>query len=123
MITGFEEITEPLTPQELEMVPGMAAALATRVGKSNAISAAQITARYAERGIKMEGPRIRKIINHIRRNGMVSLLIATSRGYYVASSAAEAKDYIKSLEQRRDAIAAVCGIMNDQLAQYIENHQ
>ena len=47
-------------------------------------------------GVKVDGPRIRKIINHIRLNGLVPGLMATSEGYYIATTPEELDEYMKA---------------------------
>ena len=63
--------------------------------------------RLKERGLKVDEARIRKIINHIRINGMVIGLIATSDGYYIAQTQSEIDNYLQSLKGRENAIKAV----------------
>jgi hypothetical protein len=46
---------------------------------------------------------------------MVKWLIATSKGYYIATSRQEMEDYIVSLRGREDAIRAVRESMEKQL--------
>ena len=60
-----------------------------------------------EKGYKVDTPRIRKIINHIRVSGLVRCVVATSDGYYIATTRGEVEDYLKSLENREGAIHAV----------------
>ena len=59
--------------------------------------------------------RIRKLINHIRVNGLVECLMATSNGYYITEDPWEMKRYIESLQGREDAICAVKEAMREQL--------
>ena len=49
----------------------------------------------------------KKLINHIRTNDLIPGLMATSEGYFIASSAAELMEYEESLKNREDAIRAV----------------
>lgn len=108
MITGFVPQTHELTDVEVNnMLPGMVRRLKTKVGKNNAVTNKQIVAAFKSIGIKTGGPRIRKIINHIRIQGLVPNLIATSSGYYVAANKEELEDYIESLEQRIGSITSV----------------
>lgn len=107
MITGYEEITHDLTPDELRLIPGMVRGLETKIGKANAITSSQIIKVYRERGEKMTGARVRKMINHIRMTGLVERLVATSTGYYVSNDPKELQDYIRSLYERADSIVAV----------------
>lgn len=105
MITGFDEQTERLSDEELEH----AADIASLLYESPVWHTSDELARYVglPAGNKKAGPRIRKIVNHIRRSGMVPCLIATSQGYKIATSRSEVLEYLHSLEGRLAAIAAV----------------
>ena len=105
MIHGFDEETAPLSEKERGLLPYVTKLLEHCSGRKNAVTSKDI-AFYLSRtpGEKVEGPRIRKMINHIRQNGLVSCLIATSHGYYVAETEKELLDYEESLEGRATAI-------------------
>jgi hypothetical protein len=107
MINGFEEETAPLTADEEELVPVFVAGLSSKLGVINAISAANMSKALAMKGVKVEGPRVRKIINHIRLRGLVPRLVASSKGYYIATSGLDLGRYIESLKQREGAIRAI----------------
>ena len=66
-----------------------------------------ITKRLKDQGYNIDEIRVRKLINHIRVNGLVNCLIATSKGYYRAINKDEICEYIASLKSREDAIRAV----------------
>uniref|UniRef100_A0A6M3IUP4 Putative endonuclease n=1 Tax=viral metagenome TaxID=1070528 RepID=A0A6M3IUP4_9ZZZZ len=104
MIDLFEDITYELTPYELEQVALFVTSFQKRVGKDKIISNAQIQAHYKKLGGPMSGVRVRKIINYIRNEGLVSCLVANSKGYYVSNDPEEVKRYINSLKQRERAI-------------------
>ena len=105
MITGFDEETAPLSEKELKILPHVAFILGTRKGHDAAITNKQIAkAIWNTEFVKVGEPRIRKIINYIRINGIVSCLIATSKGYYVATNEQELLDYEQSLDGRATAI-------------------
>jgi hypothetical protein len=105
MITGFEEQTEALSDEEMRQ----AADIADMLYRNPIWHTSDEIARYLglPAGNRKAGPRIRKIVNHIRRSGMVPCLIATSQGYKVATSRSEVLEYLHSLEGRLSAIAAV----------------
>ena len=108
MIQGFENETQPLNEYELEtLIPIMVRCLGRRVGVANAITNTEICRRMRGCGYEINDVRVRKIINYIRVNSLVSCLLATSKGYYVASNIDEVNDYIKSLEGREQAIRIV----------------
>ena len=76
-------------------------------GKHKAVKNWWICKCLKYKGYKITEARARKLINHIRINGMVIGLIATSDGYYIADSIDELNSYISSLQGREDAIKAV----------------
>ena len=104
MIQGFSEQTKPLTPYENDVIlPLVLQGFHAKIGKQ---------------GYKVDNARLRKIINHIRINGMVIGLIATSDGYYIAETRKELEVYLKSLEGREGAIHAVRKSLERQLQLY-----
>jgi len=108
MIEGFETETAPLDNYEqYTLLPLIVEGLKKRVGEEMAAKGSYIVERLKEKGHRMSGARLRKIINHIRLNGLIPDLIASSNGYYVAKSAGEVQRFIESLTGRVDAIAAV----------------
>lgn len=107
MIKGFKTETSPLTAKELEAVELIAKAMKWRIGEHNAITGKEITRAMAYKGFKIDGARLRKMINHIRMNGMVQNLCATSKGYFMAETEAELKDYIQGLTARIEAQQAI----------------
>lgn len=108
MIKKFEDETQPLTEyEEKTLVPVFIRGLITKVGKDNAITNSQIVKAMKGANYKVSDTRVRKIINHIRINGLVNGLIATSGGYYIATSEKELQEYEESLLGRESAIRAV----------------
>ena len=125
MITTFETQTKPLTEYEKDtLLPIMVRCLAKHIGKSCAISNAQMCEKMALYGYQIGEVRVRKIINHIRNNGLVECLIATGKGYYVTESIQEMETYIESVKNREDAIRAMRLSMEEQLSKMkpIENN-
>lgn len=107
MIKGFEEQTQPLTEYEEKILtPVVARGLERKIGSDSAVTNSYIVDRLRPR-YKVDGPRLRKVINHIRVNGIVPGLIATKTGYYVATTAEEIDSYAESLKGREDAIRSV----------------
>ncbi len=108
MIDNFELETAPLSKEEKELVQPIVNGLKTKIGESNCITAERMTA-----GIqnalqkKVTGARIRKIINYIRRHGLVYNLIASSKGYYIENDPEKIKSYVDGLRKRAEAINAV----------------
>lgn len=125
MITTFETQTKPLNEYEREtLLPIMVRCLAKHIGKSCAISNAQMCEKMALYGYQIGEVRVRKIINHIRNNGLVECLIATGKGYYVTESIQEMEAYIESVKNREDAIQTMRESMELQLSKMkpIENN-
>lgn len=106
-ITGFDKQTTPLTTLELMTVPHIVKLFtgATTPLSNNAIATYIRT--IDSQLPKMDGPRVRKIINHIRTKRLVKNLIANSKGYYVAMSDKEVQNYVKSLNERINAITVI----------------
>lgn len=108
MIQGFETETAPLNEYETDtLLPIMVRCLNAKIGADMAVKNGYITKRLKEKGYNIDEVRVRKLINHIRVNGLVNCLIATSKGYYRATSKEEVCEYIASLKNREEAIRAV----------------
>ena len=108
MITTFENITHELSEEELRLVPVIVHSF-RHYKKTNPIKADLIVSRmntYLEsKGVKtrMNQPRLRKIVNYIRTNGLLPL-IATSNGYFTSDNPVDILDQIKSLQERANSI-------------------
>ena len=125
MIITFEIQTKPLTEYEKDtLLPIMVKCLSKHIGKDKVITNAEMCAKMAIYGYKIGETRVRKIINHIRNNGLVECLIATGKGYYVTESIQEMETYIESVKNREDAIRAMRLSMEEQLSKMkpIENN-
>lgn len=108
MIKNFEAETQPLTEyEEKVLLPLILQGLRTKVGKENAVTNRTIVMRLNIAGHSVTEPRIRKLINHIRMTDLLPGLIATSGGYFLATSEKELLDYEESLLGREDAIKQV----------------
>ena len=95
MIKGFEEYTYELTNYEKELVDKLIKGLSPKIGRSNAVTSTVIC-----KSLNIVGPRLRKLINHIRITNQLAGLCSTSKGYFVAENLGEIDDYIISLKQR-----------------------
>ena len=109
MLKGFTKQTESLTDYELfKLVPAIVKCFqANHIGRENAITNDEMCKKLQYHNYNCNAVRMRKIINYIRRKGLVPCLIATSEGYYVTRSVNEMDDFIASLKGREDAIRAV----------------
>lgn len=116
LLKGFDKETAPLTDyEERTLLPVMVRSLAVKKGRASAVTSSYICDRLKAKGYDINGARVRKLINHIRVNGLVPRLIATSDGYYIASDRRELDDYIESLRGRELAIRAVREAMERQV--------
>lgn len=108
MLTNFESQTEELDECDLAIIPIVIKAF-SKYTKQNPIKAPEIVATFnlnrEKIGYqkKLTEPKLRKICNHIRSNGLLPL-IATSQGYYVSFDQKEVSDMIRSLRERANAI-------------------
>lgn len=108
MLKGFEELTDELSEYErCVLVPLFVSGFSKKRGKENAITNKQIVSTLAPKGYKVSDVRVRKIVNHIRKNNLVEGLIATSAGYYISTDPAEVADYIESLAGRENEIRRI----------------
>jgi hypothetical protein len=116
MINGFKPQTEPLTDYERDtLLPVICRGLKCKVGEARAVTNAAITKGMRRLGYQLNEARVRKIINHIRTEGLIKWLVATSKGYYIATKREEVEQYIDSLKGREYAIRAVRESMEQQL--------
>ena len=95
MIKGFEDYTYELTNYENDLVEKLIKGLSPKIGRSNAVTSTVIC-----KSLNIVGPRLRKLINHIRITNQLAGLCSTSKGYFVAENLGEIDDYIISLKQR-----------------------
>lgn len=122
MIKNFEDITQPLTEyEEKTLLPVFVKGLSSKVGKENSITNKQIVSALKVQ-YKVTDARVRKLISHIRVNGLVSGLIATSDGYYIATTEKELSEYEESLLSREAAIRAVRLSINRQRKEMFQNY-
>lgn len=107
-IEGFGVQTEELSPYEMErLVPLFVEGLNGHQGRANSVTAKMIEYKLKSLGHEVPGSRVRKIINYIRRKGIVPLLLADNKGYWVSDDPKELHEYLVSLKQREDAMRVV----------------
>lgn len=123
MIEGFEKQTHDLNEYELEILPNIVRGLKTKIGEKSAVTNSYICKKFKENGKKLTPARFRKIVNHIRIHGLVFNLVATSKGYHVATSQSECERFIESLDQRINAITKVRDAMFYQMNQTIKENE
>ena len=116
MITTFEPQTYELNEYEHNfLLPTITHGLSTKIGKEKAITNKAICKALKEQGYKISDTRLRKVVHYIRIKNFVPLLIATSKGYYVATEKQEVEIYIKSLSERINSINEVRNSLIKQL--------
>lgn len=121
MIVGFEPYTEPLSLEEKELKIYIEQLLSNRIGKEEALTNKAISEHvYEDFGVKVNGARIRKIINAIRHSGNVPLLIASSKGYYISDDKEEILTYLLSLRQRAVQIFSIHHALEKQYCEEFE---
>lgn len=109
MLKGFEEYTGPLNDYERTTVmPRVASILSFCVGPEKAATNKELRENLlATYNLKVSDPRVRAIINEIRTSDIVPYLIASSKGYYIATSVDEVEDYARTLDSRIREMARV----------------
>jgi len=108
-LTGFENITKNIRKDEIEMAEKIALNINTKcVGKENAVSNKRLRdAILYKYGVKIGGPRIRKMINYIRAMNLVPCLCANSKGYFRAANEEEWNEWKNSMQQRINEMQAI----------------
>lgn len=108
MVNGFETETHELTEYEFNKVlPAIVKGLELRIGKETAITSTEAIKKMKKLGYKISSPRWRKVVNHIRTNGLIENLVSSSKGYYIATKHSEITEYLESLKQRINSITLV----------------
>ena len=80
MIINFEDYTHELTEEEKKAVPRIIKGMYNRYGERNAITNRRICELLKKEGYKLSGPRVRKIFNFIRSEGIIRNIVTTSKG-------------------------------------------
>ena len=120
-LTNFEEITYELDEYEIEnLLPLVVLGIKTKKGKENSITGASIIEKLKERDLKINGARLRKIIQYIRLNNLVYNLVSSKKGYYVAVTEEEVLSYILSLKQRIQSMTATYDAMEYQYKESLQ---
>ena len=130
MITNFDEITHDLTDEEKKFIPYIINGLKRRVGPDsvvktevicNGLNSLNEARKFAT--CKMSPARLRKCINHIRRNGLLNFVIGTSAGYYVTQETVVVIRQCESMDQRAAAIKEVSTKMREYLSSHSSGTQ
>ena len=108
MLTGFEELTKPLSEAEMKQAELIAECmLKSHVGQENIVTSTEICKgmnKYHPELPKLTDVRLRKEIFWLRVTDRCPLLMATSRGYFVGEVSQEGevdvRDGIRSVDER-----------------------
>lgn len=135
MVTGFEDITNELTPfEQKEIVPIIVKSwkrkdpclkeivkMKEMVRKTNEFCKKENIRSYrvlkggsiktSTKHYIITGPRMRKVIHYIRVKGLIIDLIATSNGYFRTNDSNEIANFIKSCRQRANSFNEVARAM------------
>lgn len=102
MLKNFEDETCNLSEEELQIAQSVMKGLKKYVGKPNAKSGTTICSAYTmHTKFKLQGVRLRKIINHLRNKG--EPICSSSKGYFYPANKQELQDTITSIAQRIDS--------------------
>lgn len=124
MINGFFEHTQPLTEYEKEvLLPVIVKGLSTKVGFEKRITNKKICETLTAKNYKISEVRVRKIINHIRTQKLLRYLVASERGYYIATTIDELKEYKQSMQQRISAQQQVLQSIDDDIHYALQTQQ
>lgn len=119
MLQGFDKETAPLNAYERKvLLPQLLRGLSRKHGKANKITSGKIIEGMREHGYKLDAPRLRKLINHIRTQGLIPCLVSNSGGYYIATSADEVDDCIASIQGRIASQQAIIDALKVQQQKY-----
>ncbi len=104
MIPGHEQQTHELTQYEMNVIlPKVVKRMKTKIGKENAVTNSSIVKVFKDFGYKINEPRMRKIIQHIRVNGLINGLVSHGRGYFIASTKEEILISIERIDKKINA--------------------
>jgi hypothetical protein len=104
---SFPEYTAKLSDYEkYTLLPIIVRGLETKIGQDNAITNPQMVKAMKAAGYKITEPRIRKLVNHIRINGLIINLIASSKGYYISHDIEERRKWAEGMRERAGSILA-----------------
>lgn len=108
MIAGFDTETKHLDAYEQSTVlPRIVSGLSVLGKAGKCLSSSKIIDRLKAEGITVTGPRLRKIINHIRINHLVRGVVADDKGYAVVQDPNLILEYLDGLDSRIEAIQAM----------------
>lgn len=106
-IITFEDFTEVLSEEEVSYLPYVLEAFKSIEKPTTSADVCNLIQMFYwkknETHLPMNGPRLRKFVNHIRTKGLLPI-IATSQGYFVSYDKKIITNQIQSLNQRASSI-------------------
>ncbi len=122
MLKGFEEQTNELSDYEKKViVPILIRGFQNKVGKERCITNKEICNTLNTEmnlQVKLNEPRIRKCIYYCRSNNLIPRLIATSKGYWIATDKQELIDWANTIQGRINAIQETLSYANKQVLEW-----
>ena len=122
MLKGFEEQTNELSDYEKKViVPILIRGFQNKVGKERCITNKEICNTLnteMKLQVKLNEPRIRKCIYYCRSNNLIPRLIATSKGYWIATDKQELIDWANTIQGRINAIQETLSYANKQVLEW-----
>jgi len=102
MIVGFEEWTQPLSDNEkalMEIIMEGLKKFSKAKPINNAMICTLINKKYGKKYGQLSEPRVRKIVNRIRGDGLLPV-IGSRKGYYVSYDEGDITEELRGLSQR-----------------------
>jgi hypothetical protein len=107
MVTNFEFHTKDISEDEKKNIFPLIDILSKTKSNDQVLTPRLVLLMNAynvqENRPKVNGRKIRKLVNHIRKNG-IAAIIATSSGYYLTNDHQEIESQIQSLRERASSI-------------------
>ena len=101
MIEGFEDFTQDVGQDDIEIINLIVRGLEVRVGIEKAITNAEMRSMlYLNRDLTVSDAKLRRYIQHIRAYRLVSMLCGGKKGYYVARTVEEWIKYREGFRSR-----------------------
>lgn len=101
MLTGFEEITQDLKPNEKAQSRAVWKVMNEAFQSGETVTNTEIRRRLKDQfHMKIGGPKLRKMINWMHTNGYLKNMVAFNDGYRRAKDIHELRKYEKSLKER-----------------------
>jgi len=102
---NFEELTHELNDDEKRIAVLLCQLFREKPGKKNTFKNHDLRQWLEKEHFEpISGPRLRKVIQFIRLNGMLIGLIASHSGYWLTEDPEELRSWIESMQERENAV-------------------